>query len=35
VIDARTKPGFPDELIVRDDIKALVDQRWAEYFNRG
>ncbi len=32
VIDARTKPGFPDELVVRDDIKALVDRRWAEYF---
>ncbi|HYK19563.1 MAG TPA: UbiD family decarboxylase, partial [Pyrinomonadaceae bacterium] len=24
VIDARTKPGFPDELIVRDDVKELV-----------
>ena len=35
VIDARTKPGFPDELVVRDDIKALVDRRWEEYFNRG
>ncbi len=35
VIDARTKPGFPDELIVRDDIKALVDRRWNEYFNHG
>jgi UbiD family decarboxylase len=32
VIDARTKPGFPKELIVRDDIGALVDQRWREYF---
>ena len=32
VIDARTKPGFPDELIVRDDIRELVDRRWAEYF---
>jgi UbiD family decarboxylase len=31
VIDARTKPGFPDELIVRDDIAALVDKRWSEY----
>ena len=31
VIDARTKPGFPDELIVRDDIAALVDRRWHEY----
>jgi len=34
VIDARTKPGFPDELIVRDDIAALVDRRWSEYFSR-
>ncbi len=35
VIDARTKPGFPDELIVRDDIAQLVDRRWNEYFSRG
>ena len=32
VIDARTKPGFPKELIVRDDVEALVDRRWNEYF---
>ncbi len=32
VIDARTKPGFPKELAVRDDIAALVDRRWREYF---
>jgi UbiD family decarboxylase len=32
VIDARTKPGFPDELIVRDDFAKLVDTRWGEYF---
>lgn len=32
VIDARTKPGFPDELIVRDDIAGLVDSRWGQYF---
>jgi 3-polyprenyl-4-hydroxybenzoate decarboxylase len=32
VIDARTKPGFPKELIVRDDIAKLVDRRWREYF---
>lgn len=31
-IDARMKPGFPDELVVRDDISALVDRRWSEYF---
>jgi 4-hydroxybenzoate decarboxylase subunit C len=35
VIDARTKPGFPDELIVRDDIAQLVDSRWREYFPKG
>jgi UbiD family decarboxylase len=35
VIDARTKPGFPRELIVRDDIATLVDRRWQEYFPRG
>lgn len=35
VIDARTKPGFPDELIVRDDIAKLVDRRWGEYFPQG
>jgi 3-polyprenyl-4-hydroxybenzoate decarboxylase len=32
VIDARTKPGFPKELVVRDDIRELVDRRWGEYF---
>jgi UbiD family decarboxylase len=35
VIDARTKPGFPKELIVRDDIAATVDGRWREYFPDG
>ena len=35
VIDARTKPGFPDELIVRSDIADLVDRRWREYFPKG
>ena len=35
VIDARTKPGFPDELIVREDIAQLVDRRWREYFPKG
>ena len=34
VIDARTKPGFPDELVVREDIARLVDKRWGEYFPR-
>lgn len=32
VVDARKKPTLPDELIVRDDIKQLVDRRWREYF---
>lgn len=31
VIDARTKPGFPDELVVRDDIAELVNKRWSDY----
>jgi len=35
VIDARKKPSLPDELIVRDDIAKLVDQRWREYFPIG
>src|SRR6266478_2949656 len=34
VIDARKKPMLPDELVVRDDIAALVDRRWHEYFPR-
>lgn len=35
VIDARTKPGFPAELVVRDDIALLVERRWREYFPKG
>ena len=35
VIDARTKPGFPKELIVREDIAAQVDRRWTEYLPDG
>ena len=35
VIDARMKPGYPDELIVRPDIAELVDRRWREYFPDG
>ena len=35
VVDARTKPGFPAELIVREDIRELVERRWREYFPRG
>jgi menaquinone biosynthesis decarboxylase len=32
VIDARMKPGYPDELFPREDIVQLVDRRWNEYF---
>src|SRR5207248_209806 len=35
VIDARMKPGYPDELLVRPDIAALVERRWREYFPQG
>ncbi|HEX5706235.1 MAG TPA: UbiD family decarboxylase [Pyrinomonadaceae bacterium] len=35
VIDARMKPGYPAELIVRPDIAELVDRRWREYFPSG
>ncbi|MET0625767.1 MAG: UbiD family decarboxylase [Pyrinomonadaceae bacterium] len=35
VIDARMKPGYPDELLVRPDIAHLVTRRWREYFPRG
>jgi 4-hydroxybenzoate decarboxylase subunit C len=35
VIDARMKPGYPAELIVRPDIAELVDKRWREYFPHG
>ncbi|HEU4593965.1 MAG TPA: UbiD family decarboxylase [Pyrinomonadaceae bacterium] len=35
VIDARMKPGYPDELVVRPDIAELVDRRWREYFPEG
>lgn len=31
VIDARMKPGYPDELFPREDIVKLVDSRWNEY----
>jgi UbiD family decarboxylase len=35
VIDARTKPGFPDELFCREDVAATVTRRWQEYFPGG
>ncbi len=35
VIDARLKPGFPDELFCAPEVAALVDRRWREYFPSG
>jgi len=35
VIDARMKPGYPAELVVRPDIGALVERRWRDYFPAG
>src|SRR6187397_993328 len=35
LIDARLKPGFPKELVARDDTAALVSSRWKEYFPHG
>ena len=35
LIDARLKPGFPRELVARDDTAALVSSRWKEYFPAG
>jgi len=35
VIDARLKPGFPKELVARNDTAALVSSRWNEYFPGG
>ncbi|MDO7907071.1 UbiD family decarboxylase [Paenibacillus sp. JX-17] len=32
VVDARMKPGYPDEVIPREDIVKLVDERWKSYF---
>ncbi|MEI7025454.1 UbiD family decarboxylase [Paenibacillus sp. y28] len=32
VIDARMKPGYPDELFPREDIVQLVSERWKQYF---
>ncbi|WP_219835899.1 UbiD family decarboxylase [Paenibacillus sp. R14(2021)] len=32
VIDARMKPGYPDELVPREDIVKLVDSKWKTYF---
>ena len=35
LIDARLKPGFPDELHCDEATAALVSRRWKEYFPDG
>jgi len=35
LIDARLKPGFPDELFCDDETARTVESRWAEYFPDG
>lgn len=32
IIDARMKPGYPDEVKVDPETKSLIDKRWQEYF---
>lgn len=34
VIDARMKPGYPDEVVTRPDIDQKVSERWTEYFGK-
>jgi len=35
VIDARLKPGFPDELRCDEETSRTVESRWREYFPQG
>ena len=35
VIDARMKPGYPEELFCDEDTARRVDERWKEYFPAG
>ena len=35
VIDARRKPGFPDELFCDGSTAETVTRRWREYFPSG
>ncbi|MDX1387782.1 MAG: hypothetical protein R3344_01230, partial [Acidobacteriota bacterium] len=35
LIDARLKPGFPDELFCDEQTAATVTRRWSEYFPGG
>jgi hypothetical protein len=33
-IDARRKPGYPEELFCDEQTARLVDRRWTQYFDR-
>jgi len=35
VLDARMKPGYPEELFCDEDTARRVDERWKEYFPDG
>jgi UbiD family decarboxylase len=35
LIDARMKPGYPEELFCDEETAERVDRRWKEYFPRG
>ena len=35
LIDARRKPGYPEELFCDEETRSLVDRRWKEYFPAG
>lgn len=35
IIDARMKPGYPDELFPHEDTVKLVNHRWQDYFPNG
>ena len=35
ILDARMKPGYPEELFADDATRKLVDARWKEYFPAG
>lgn len=34
VMDERMKPGYPDELFLREDIVKTIDTRWIPYFGK-
>ena len=35
LIDARMKPGYPEELVCDEETARTVDRRWSEYFPGG